>query len=174
MGRSLYGERPTSLWNEGSYPSAVSGCSYASGSQHDLNTFIFLIKERVEPLRRFTQLHAVGDDKARIDLTPLNPLQQFTPVALHVALTCSHRQAAVHERTHREFIDEPAIYADHGDYSAVPARHDGLAQCDGPIRFRHHRLFHTVVRVYDRVRAVCFQSNCVDAGIRSASTGLFH
>jgi hypothetical protein len=54
--------------------------------QHYLLTPVPLIEEHVIPRRRLLQPHPMGDDEARIDLPPFDPLEQWPHVAVHVAL----------------------------------------------------------------------------------------
>src|SRR6185503_8173767 len=84
-----------------------------------LHAFIVFILEDVVADRCPTELHAMGDDERRIDLASLDPVQQWAHVALHMALARFDGQRSIHHRTHREFVDEAAVYADGGDDAAV-------------------------------------------------------
>jgi hypothetical protein len=76
---------------------------------------VVLADERRVAARRVIEIHRVRNDEARIDLAVLDALEQRLHVALHVALTGLHRGRPVHERTHREPVDQAAVYADHRD-----------------------------------------------------------
>ena len=108
-----------------------------SGLQHDLDAVVLFLVEDVVAVRRFIQRQPVRDDEAGVDLSLLDSLQQRLHVALDVALPGLHRQRAVHERAHREFVYESAVDADDRDRTAVAASHDRLAQGDGSVRLRH-------------------------------------
>src|SRR4051812_11963429 len=89
------------------------------GLENDLDAVIFLVDERLVTVRRLVELQRVRNDEARVDLAFLDALEERLHVALHVGLAGSHRERAVHERPHRELVDEAAVDADHRDNAAV-------------------------------------------------------
>jgi len=68
-----------------------------SGLQDHFNAVVFLVEERVIALRGLAQFKAMRDDETRIDLAALDPVKQAFPIMLHMALPCSHGEAAIHE-----------------------------------------------------------------------------
>ena len=63
----------------------------------------------------------MGDDETRIDLAALDSIKQALQIMLYVALSGSHGEAAVHERTDGELIDEPAVDSNDGYDSSITA-----------------------------------------------------
>jgi hypothetical protein len=103
--------------------------------------------EGVIALPGLAQFETMGDHETRIDLAALDSIKQALPIMLFVALSSSHGEAAVHERTHGELIDEPAVDSNDGDDSSITASHDGFTQRDRPITLGHHGLLNAIVRV---------------------------
>src|SRR6185503_600851 len=81
-----------------------------SGSQDDLQAVVLLVEKHVEPRRRVAQRQPVGDDEARIDLAPLDSLEQRLHVPLDVTLAGPDRERPVDDGAHRKLVDEAAVH----------------------------------------------------------------
>jgi len=125
-------------------------------------------------LRGLAQFETMSDHETRIDFAALDSIKQALPIMLYVALSGSHGEAAVHERTHGELIDEPALDSNDGDDSSITASHDGFTQRDRPITLGHHGLLNAIVRVDEAVCAMSLEAYGIDAGIGTAASGHFH
>jgi len=75
----------------------LSGCQRTLWSfpriDYDFRDPFLLVAPDLIHIRRLLQRNPMRNDVARIDLTPLNPLQQRLHIVVHVGLTHLHRDA---------------------------------------------------------------------------------
>src|SRR4051812_49157601 len=86
---------------------------------------------------------------------------------MHVTLPGLDRERPVHDRAHRELVNEAAVYADDGYNAAASASQNGLAERDWAIRLEPYGLGQAVVGEHRPV-PVGFHPDRVDAGVRPA------
>src|SRR5947209_11098362 len=114
------------------------------------------------------------DDKARINVAPLDSFQQLAPVTLHMALPGPYSQTSIHHRPHRKLIYEPAIDTYDRDRASIATGHDGFAQGYGPVRLCAKSLLRSIINVADAVPAKRLHANVVNAGVRPAPASHLH
>ena len=84
-----------------------------SGAQDHLLAVVLLVDGRCRsPSAASSSGRRWVMTKRRVDLAVLDALQQRLHVALHVALAGADGERAVHQRAHRELVDEAAVDAD--------------------------------------------------------------
>src|SRR3954454_25113520 len=66
--------------------------------QHQLDSNVMLVAERLVHLWTALKTDGVGDHDARIDLALLDPVQEIVGPAVHMPLPLPHGQALVHQR----------------------------------------------------------------------------
>src|SRR5215217_4455075 len=98
-----------------------------SGLENNLDAAVLFVAEYLVHLGTVFEPDDVSDDERRIDLAFLDPAQQIVSPAIDVGLTRAHRQALVHQLTHRDLVDEPAIHAGNREHATGTADVDHLA-----------------------------------------------
>jgi hypothetical protein len=139
---------------------------------HYLDAAVLFLAERLIHTWCVVQRHAMGDDERRIDVSPLDVLEQPRHVLVHVGLTHLERQALRECPAKRELVEPSAVHAGNGDRAALAARANRLTKGVGAIGREVHGGLHAVVPGIER-RAVRFEPDGIDAGVRSLSSCQF-
>jgi hypothetical protein len=74
--------------------------------QDDLHAFFLFVGENVVGFGRVLEPHLMGDDKAGVNVSIPDSLEQRAQIALDVRLAGLNCQRPVHDRSHRELVDE--------------------------------------------------------------------
>lgn len=111
----------------------------------------------------------MSHDEARVDVALLDMVEQWTQVAMPVALPGANRERAVDHRAHWEVVDQTTVDADDRNRATVAAAANRLPQCERTIRLNFQQLFRAIERV-ERSVSMRFETDRVDAGVGATTT----
>src|SRR5712671_2792682 len=101
--------------------------------EYDLDALVLLVAKHRITLRRFVETQAMRNDKAGVDFTLFDQLQQGAKISVHVRLARFDRQRFVHDGAERNLVQKASIDPRNGDCATVAATQNSFAQGSWPI-----------------------------------------
>ena len=129
--------------------------------------------ERFVEFRAFFKCRSMGDDERRIDFTLLDAFEKLGQIVLDRCLGHAEGEAAVDGRSHRNFVEQPAVNADNRDGPEVTATVDRLPKNMRSVRSHERRDLDAVDDGVEAGAGVRLGADGIDAGVRTAAVGHF-
>ena len=134
--------------------------------QDNFDAAVGLLAEHLVSVGRFAQRQPMGHDKARVDATLPNVIEQFRHITVNVRLPGFDRQPLVHHRAQWDFVCHAAVHSRDRHRAAFATTFDRLPQHMRPFGFHEQVGFHLVVDRFQRPVTVRFHPHRIDADVR--------